>query len=238
MYRSQASPGGAAGVLEAQSWRAPVAVHPRLEEVRAALRELVQPRERECPPCPMRLACLLRLHGRATGPPAALGLPARPSEGSEALIAAGMNSYRREMISLTAAWVELGQWRKTAAQYASSVACWGLCCRSRDKGGGNRAARSARVCCASAQGSRGRALATKRARARSTDNCVPVGGDIVPVCFQDPIGAAPPARPRGSAGRHVRHHEGGAKVRGPGGAAISRQGKRGTDARAGSLGPA
>ena len=83
----------------------------------------------------MRLACLLRLLGRATGPPAALGLPARPSEGGEALITAGMNTYRREMISLTAVWVEMGQWRKTAAQYASSVACWGLCCRSCDKGG-------------------------------------------------------------------------------------------------------
>ena len=106
-----------------------------MEEVRAALRELVQARERGCPPCPLRLACLLRLLGRATGPPAALGLPARPSEGGEALIAAGINSYRREMISLTAVWVEMGQWRKTAAQYASSVACWGLCCRSRDKGG-------------------------------------------------------------------------------------------------------
>ena len=89
---SQASPGEAAGALEAQPGRVPIAGHPRLEEVRAALRELVQARERECPPCPMRLACLLRLLGRATGPPAALGLPARPSEGGAALIAAGMNS--------------------------------------------------------------------------------------------------------------------------------------------------
>ena len=115
----------------AQPWRAPAAVHPKLEEVRGALRELVQARDAGCPPCPARLACLLRLLGRAAGPPASLGLPSRPSEGGQALIAAGLDAYRRDMIQMTAVWVELGQWRKSAAQYASSVVCWGLCCRPR-----------------------------------------------------------------------------------------------------------
>ncbi|CAK0797818.1 unnamed protein product, partial [Prorocentrum cordatum] len=55
-----------------------VAMRPRLEEVRAALRELAQAGEKECPPFPMRLACFLRLRALR--------------KGGEALFAAGLDS--------------------------------------------------------------------------------------------------------------------------------------------------
>lgn len=86
------------------------------------------------------------------------------------------------------------------------------------------------------KGGGGRALAAERTSARSIDHRVPVGGDVVAICFKAAGRLAPSPRSPGSIGGHGRHCEGSTEVRGPRATAISCQSKRGADALTGGVG--
>ena len=86
------------------------------------------------------------------------------------------------------------------------------------------------------KGGGGRALAAERTSARSIDHRVPVGGDVVAICFEAAGRLAPSPRSPGSIGGHGRHCEGSTEVRGPRATAISCQSKRGADALTGGVG--
>lgn len=86
------------------------------------------------------------------------------------------------------------------------------------------------------KGGGGRALAAERTSARSIDHRVPVGGDVVAICFEAAGRLAPSPRSPGSIGGHGRHCEGSTEVRGPRATAISCQSERGADALTGGVG--
>ena len=106
---------------------------PGMWEARRALWTLVEARDAGCPPAPAALAAAVRVVARVKNCPVVLlGLGPKPRARGTALAEpGGLSEDRRSKVKMVALWRELCQWKKSGAQYASAVECWGLAGRRR-----------------------------------------------------------------------------------------------------------